>query len=89
MVDSSNKESFKDLQNEIHSILNDELLQKTPVLILANKQDLSGAYSPSELIDFLKLKELKQNWSIFPCVSTTGEGIIEALKHMRNIETKQ
>jgi signal recognition particle receptor subunit beta len=89
MVDSNDKESFNKLSTEILSILNEELLKKIPVLILANKQDLNGAYSPSELIECLKLKNIKQNWSIFPCVATTGEGIIEGLEQMKNLRTNQ
>jgi signal recognition particle receptor subunit beta len=89
VVDSSDKEKFEEFIEVMEIILEDETLKPVTVLILANKQDLKESYSPSELIDALKLKKIKQNWSIYPCVAITGEGLLQGLDHMRNIQSKQ
>ena len=45
-------------------MLNDALLANVVVLILANKQDLPKAASPSAMTDQLKLREFKQQWKV-------------------------
>merc|ERR1739844_442807 len=55
-------------------------LQKIPVLILANKQDLPMALDVYKLEQLLGLKELgKECWHIQPTCAITGDGLEEGM----------
>jgi ADP-ribosylation factor 1/2 len=75
MIDSNDIERFKEVKENLDAYLNHEMFQHSPVLFFANKQDLPNAKNCTEIVDFLKLSGLKQNWMIQPCVMTTGEGL--------------
>ena len=61
-------------------MLAEEELEKSPIVILANKQDLDEKMTPDEISDILKLDEIKErDWSIFKTSALTGEGLKEAL----------
>ncbi|ESO08737.1 hypothetical protein HELRODRAFT_185366 [Helobdella robusta] len=49
IVDAWDKERFVEAKNELYSLLNDEQLEKCPILILGNKIDRNGAASEEEL----------------------------------------
>lgn len=49
VLDSSDKERITDARDELHSIISDTV--GVPILILANKQDKSGALSYFEIRD--------------------------------------
>ena len=56
-------------------MLQDTTLRDSILLVLANKQDMTGAMEAQEVKAKLDLANLKQrNWFIQPCCATTGEG---------------
>ena len=58
-------------------------LQKIPVLILANKQDLPMALDVYKLENLLGLKELgKECWHIQPTCAITGDGLEEGFSRL-------
>ena len=58
-------------------------LQKIPVLILANKQDLPMALDVYKLEQLLGLKELgKECWHIQPTCAITGDGLEEGFSRL-------
>ena len=58
-------------------------LQKIPVLILANKQDLPMALDVYKLEHLLGLKELgKECWHIQPTCAITGDGLEEGFSRL-------
>jgi len=58
VVDSSDEDRLKECVEELTSLLQEETLQKVPLLIYANKQDLDLALEPSEVMESLKLNEI-------------------------------
>ena len=59
MVDSNDRERLDYSKDEIKAILKEDGLAGVPLLILANKQDLSNAYSVPELQNKLELENIK------------------------------
>jgi len=51
------------------------------LLVLANKQDLPGALSASELRDVMGLDEMhhSHHWNILPCSARTGQNLLEGV----------
>ncbi len=61
-------------------LLEQEELKFLPVLILANKQDLSKAQSVPKLTEFLDLYSIKNHsWNIQGTSADTGTGLNEGL----------
>ena len=58
------------------SLLQEEELKSTSLLILANKQDLNEALNPTEISEILRLTDIKdRSWSIQKTSALTGEGL--------------
>mmetsp|Transcript_15773 Transcript_15773/g.26354 ORF Transcript_15773/g.26354 Transcript_15773/m.26354 type:complete len:204 (+) Transcript_15773:154-765(+) len=49
VVDSANEARIEEARFAFDNMLEDPSLSQTPVLIVANKQDMEGAFSPNEL----------------------------------------
>jgi signal recognition particle receptor subunit beta len=58
-----------------------------PIVIIANKQDLPNAMTPSDLIQKLGMNELgaKHKWFVQSACAVTGDGLIEAMLEMGNL----
>jgi ADP-ribosylation factor-like protein 3 len=66
---------------ELQQLLDEERLAHVPLLVMANKQDLLNALSPSEITTELGLNDLRERtWQILPCSAKTGEGLQEAME---------
>ncbi|XP_064632678.1 ADP-ribosylation factor-like protein 4C [Lineus longissimus] len=64
----------------------------TPILIIANKQDLPGAKETSEIEKLMGLSELTgagHLWQIESTCAVTGEGLNEALEDLYNLVVKR
>eukprot|EP01064_Diplonema_japonicum_P031013 TRINITY_DN5416_c1_g1_i1.p1 TRINITY_DN5416_c1_g1~~TRINITY_DN5416_c1_g1_i1.p1 ORF type:complete len:179 (+),score=48.57 TRINITY_DN5416_c1_g1_i1:113-649(+) len=80
VVDSADKNRIIDTGDELTRLLEEEKLGGVPVLVFANKQDLAGALSPSELSEHLNLSSIRdRKWQIQGCSATKGEGLEEGL----------
>lgn len=67
-------------RSELLSMLSEEELKESKLLIFANKQDLPGALDEGQVGEKLGLSELKdRQWSIYKCYATKGEGLEEGL----------
>ena len=63
------------------STFQEEELRKAILMVFANKQDLEGAMTPSEISNALGLSALKnRTWSIFKTSALKGEGLEEAME---------
>ena len=51
MVDAADQEKIEASRNEFHNLLDKPQLASIPVLVLANKRDLPGAFDEKEIID--------------------------------------
>ena len=62
MIDSSDRDRLDYAKDEIERTLGSSELESVPVLVIANKQDLSGAMKTQEITDKLDLHKLKRKW---------------------------
>ena len=56
--------------------MQEDQLKKVPLLVFANKQDLDGALTPSEIAEGLNLFSLRERaWQIEGCSAKEGKGL--------------
>ena len=82
VVDSADRDRLtEDCKNELHLLLEEEELQKKPLLVFANKQDLDGAVPPAELANKLELARLLSNhtWTIQGSSAVKQTGLTDGL----------
>ena len=58
MVDAADPKKFPSAKKELHSLLSSPSLDKIPLLLLFNKNDLAEARSADEIISALGVKQL-------------------------------
>ncbi|KAL1129702.1 hypothetical protein AAG570_012646 [Ranatra chinensis] len=77
VVDSGDKLRLTDCCQELHNLLSEERLMGASLLVLANKQDLPGALTLSEIRDTLQLEKIKtHHWQIISCSALTGNNVL-------------
>ena len=70
---------------ELVSMLDEEELKSAILVVLANKQDLEGAMSVTEVYSALGLDALKnRTFQIFKASAVKGEGLDEAMDWLSN-----
>lgn len=80
MIDSSDRVRIEEAKTELHRIISDREMNDSLLLVFANKQDIAGAMSPTEVTEKLQLSKLKDKiWYVVPSCATTGEGLFEGL----------
>ncbi|KAF2315663.1 hypothetical protein GH714_040185 [Hevea brasiliensis] len=81
VIDATCPSRFEDSKSALEKVLRHEDLQGAPLLILANKQDLSEAVSAEEIARYLDLKKLDERVYKFEAVSAyDGKGIKESVE---------
>ncbi|EOY23154.1 GTP-binding protein 1 isoform 1 [Theobroma cacao] len=81
VIDAACPSRFEDSKSALEKVLRHEDLKGAPLLILANKQDLSEAVSAEELARYLDLKKLDERVYMFEAVSAfDGMGIKEGVE---------
>lgn len=81
VVDSMDKERIGISKQELIAMLEEDELKKAILVVFANKQDIEGAMTASEVSNALGLSALKsRTWSIFKTSATKGEGLDEAME---------
>eukprot|EP01100_Stratorugosa_tubuloviscum_P011920 TRINITY_DN543_c0_g1_i1.p1 TRINITY_DN543_c0_g1~~TRINITY_DN543_c0_g1_i1.p1 ORF type:complete len:179 (+),score=63.94 TRINITY_DN543_c0_g1_i1:114-650(+) len=85
VVDSADPDRLTICKEELHNLFMEEELKNASLLVLANKQDLPGALSDSQISEGLKLTSLRnRNWSIFKTSVVQGSGLMESLEWLVN-----
>ncbi|KAL9655481.1 hypothetical protein ABK040_011874 [Willaertia magna] len=79
VIDSNDYERLDDAIKELSKLSKEQELDKVPLLIYANKQDLPNAMPPRMIYDKVKGFLSNRPYFIQPCCSTTGEGLYEGL----------
>lgn len=80
-VDSSDRKRMSESTDEFNELLKDEKLKSVPILVLANKQDLTSALKSSEVAELIGLVKLKdRDWQIQACSALDGSGLKEAME---------
>ncbi|KAK6936474.1 Small GTPase superfamily, ARF/SAR type [Dillenia turbinata] len=86
VVDAACPSRFEDSKSALEKVLRHEDLQGAPVLILANKQDLSEAVSAEEIARYLDLKKLDERVYVFEAVSAyDGMGIKDSIDRLVDV----
>merc|ERR1719447_1175306 len=83
VVDSNDHQRFQIAKKELHSLSRERTLQKVPILVLANKQDLPEARSPGQLKQALELDKLNTVTKVVGCTACEGEGIHDAMNWVK------
>eukprot|EP00795_Rhopilema_esculentum_P011493 gene11493-21710_t len=91
VVDSQDRDRIGISKQELVAMLEEEELQKAVLVVLANKQDMEGSMSATDVSNALGLSALKsRSWSIFKTSAIKGEGLDEAMDWLVNaLKTKQ
>ena len=90
VVDSNDRDRMEDAAEELKKMLAEEELKDCCVLVMANKQDLNGALSPSEVTEKLAMGNLKERtWLVQGTSATTGQGLKEGLDWMASVLLKK
>jgi small GTP-binding protein len=80
VVDSEDSERLDEARHELVQLLDDTLLEKIPLLILANKQDSPRAVSVHSVKNRLELDSITNRpYHIQGCSAISGEGLSEGL----------
>ncbi|KAJ3205423.1 Arf GTPase arl1, partial [Clydaea vesicula] len=80
VVDSSDHDRLSTSGDELKAMLEEEELKDAILLVLANKQDMEGAMSHTEISEKMGLTELRnRQWTINKCSAKTGDGLNEGL----------
>jgi len=80
VIDSNDRARIDEARQELHRIILDREMKEALLLVFANKQDIPGAMTPTEVTEKLRLTQLKDRmWYVVPSCATTGEGLFEGL----------
>eukprot|EP00062_Callorhinchus_milii_P021541 gi/632978367/ref/XP_007905872.1/ PREDICTED: ADP-ribosylation factor-like protein 4C [Callorhinchus milii] len=84
VVDSVDVDRLEEARTELHRITRISENQGTPVLVIANKQDLPRSLPVAELERHLALRELSAGtaWHLQPACAIIGEGLREGLHEL-------
>lgn len=78
VLDSSDGERMQEVRGELHRVLRDEALRTRKLLVLANKQDVPGAWDARTVAKYLQLDlpEFMSEWEWYvqPCSVMTASG---------------
>ena len=86
VIDSGDHNRIDEAGIELKNLLKNTKLNKIPLLILANKQDLSNALQPKLISDKLLLNSIRDRcWSIQSCSAKNGDGLKEGLQWILTI----
>ncbi|KAI8902822.1 ADP-ribosylation factor family-domain-containing protein [Globomyces pollinis-pini] len=86
VIDSQDRERISTSKEELMTMLEEEELKDAALLVFANKQDMEGAMTVTEVSDYLGLTDLKmRTWTIFKCSAKTGEGLTDGLDWLVNV----
>ncbi|KAJ2058746.1 ADP-ribosylation factor-like protein 2 [Coemansia sp. S146] len=81
VVDSADRERMTDCALELSSLLKEDRLAGASLLVLANKQDIAGALSESEIQSAMQLDQhVTHHWAIKACSAVTGENLLDGLQ---------
>lgn len=73
--------SIEEAKSALDRVLGSSDLFDAPLLVLANKQDVTGAWSPDEVQDHLGVGVLDSRpTKVMPLSAVSGEGITESIR---------
>ncbi|XP_056148581.1 ADP-ribosylation factor-like protein 14 [Lampris incognitus] len=87
VVDSSDPRRLDEARRALERVLASDQLRGRPLLVLANKQDVDGALTVTELTERLKLRKVcaGRDWFVQPCSAATGFGLREGFERVTRL----
>ncbi|XP_054623979.1 ADP-ribosylation factor-like protein 14 [Dunckerocampus dactyliophorus] len=87
VVDSADRQRVEEARRELESTLKSEHLRGRPVLVLANKQDIGGAMTVTDIKDAFHLKKIcgDREWFVQACSAYMGNGVDDALRRVSHM----
>ena len=86
VVDSSDHERFAEVRKALHLILEADEMVEVPLVVMANKQDLPNAQSPSDVAGELGLSGMKsRKWHVQATSAVSGQGVYEAMEELNSL----
>jgi len=81
VIDSSDRSRLEEAKGELVKLMGEKELKDAVILVLLNKQDVTGCLSAEEISDQLSLHKVcsGKSWHIMGCTARTGEGLPESL----------
>ena len=91
VVDSNDPSRIKESREELQKVLEDDRLRDAVLLVFANKNDLPGAMTTTEVTQKLELnKYMNRQWYIQSTCAVSGEGIVDGLEWLaKTIKNKK
>ena len=82
VVDCCDTERFTESSQELKEILQSYELRNTPVLILANKQDLPGSANSTEIFQAFDLQNIlgERDCHVQETIASDGVGLLEGMR---------
>ncbi len=78
VVDSSDDNRITECNDVLQVLINEPKLEKVPVLVFANKQDILLALSAEEIMEKMQLNEITNRpWLLNACSALKGEGMFQ------------
>lgn len=76
VIDSADVNRLEETGQELSELLTEQKLLNVPLLVYANKQDMVGAVTASEIAEGLGLHMIKdRDWQIQACVAIQAKGV--------------
>jgi len=85
VCDSADLEQLRKAKGELHRLLAISQSRAAPLVVFANKTDLSGALDDNQLVKELGLHDTilsRVNWQLQRTCVTTGDGLYEGMEWM-------
>ena len=86
IVDSADSDRLAEAREELFGIIKSPEMNRCPVVVVANKQDLPGALTTSQIADQLDLVKIRdREWFIQGACASACDGIYEAMQEMARL----
>ena len=81
VVDAADEARLNEAGAELQKLLSEKALDKVPILVYANKQDLVHSLGADVVTTSLRLDAIKERkWMIVACSAKSKEGLVEGLE---------
>ena len=89
VIDSHDRERYREAVDVLQKTISDEELRDVPIVILANKQDLSDVMNREEILNDLMTNTYLtgRKWEVFAVSGTLGQGLVEGLDWLTAVLT--
>ncbi|MHA1157022.1 MAG: ADP-ribosylation factor family protein [Candidatus Heimdallarchaeota archaeon] len=91
IVDGSDESNFDESREVFHKVIETQINEGIPVLVLLNKADLSECIPRAEFIQRFGLIDLSSNvnWTVYKTSAMSGKGLVEAFTYLIHLLEKE